>query len=107
MRIELNQSGGLAFFPGLNRPLTLDLEQLDRETADRLRQLVEAADFFHLPARLECATAGRADCQTFVLSIEDGARRHRVQTSVPISEPALAALIEALQRLKAKPAPLP
>ena len=98
MRIELAQTGGIAYFPGLNRPVVLDVDHLDGPVAQELKRLVEAADFFNLPPLLGSPRPGAADCQAYRLSIEDGGRRHSVQALVPLQNPALTALVQAIQK---------
>lgn len=100
MRIELAQTGGLAYFPGLNRPVVLEVDRLDSPVAQELKGLVKAADFFNLPPLLGKPSPGAADCQSYRLTIEDGGRRHSVQALVPLQNPALAALVQAIQKHK-------
>lgn len=104
MRIELVQSGGIAYFPGLSRPLVLELDRLDPAAARVLVSRIEAADFFHLPARVGKAPAGAADCQSYRLTLEHAGRRHSVQALIPVQHPELRALIEAIEQLRRPPA---
>ncbi|MES2817548.1 MAG: protealysin inhibitor emfourin [Pseudomonadota bacterium] len=105
MHIELVRTGGIAFFPGLNRPLVLDLECLEPAAAQHLSTLVEAADFFHLPACLGRAPPGAADCQSYRLTIEHAGLRHSVQATIPLQHPALAALIQAIEQYRRRGPP--
>jgi len=45
MRISIKESGGAAFFPGLAKPRTVELDSLPEPDQQELRQLIEAADF--------------------------------------------------------------
>ncbi|WP_428266600.1 protealysin inhibitor emfourin [Haliangium sp.] len=99
MRIEFSTEGGIAFLPGLARPVTIDTDSLAPEQARRLTELVEAADFFARPAQVGQPPPGAADMQRHIVAIQDGARRHRVAVAEPIEDPALAALMAALRPL--------
>jgi hypothetical protein len=98
MRIEFSQEGGIGYFPGLNRPVTVDVERLDEAEAEELKRLVEAARFFDLPASIGVPARGAADYQRYILSIEDDGRRHTVRALVPVEDPALRELVEAVRR---------
>jgi hypothetical protein len=97
MRIHYAVSGGLAYFPGLAKPATLDLADLPDAVADEVRRLVDAARFFDLPRRVGAAPKGAADLQQHTLTIEDGQRVHTVQIVEPVTQPELAALLEKVQ----------
>ena len=98
MRIEFAQEGGVVYAPGLQKPTTIDLGQLDAKEAEELRRLVKAADFFNLPSQMGTPARGDADCQHYSLAvIEDDGRRHSVRVLVPVENPALLNLIRAVQ----------
>ena len=92
MRIQLETDGGFALIPGLSRPLTVDAKDLGPADAVELSRLVEDASFFARPARGGGPPAGAADGRRFTLSIADGARRHTVTFSDPVTDSHLAAL---------------
>jgi hypothetical protein len=98
MRVHLQVSGGLGSFPGLSAPRTIDVDTLSEEDRQRLTQLVDDARFFALPSRIP-APRGAADYQTYQITIEDGARRHRVVVSDPVAPAPLQKLIDALRAL--------
>ncbi len=98
MHIELKREGGIAFFPGLARPRTIDVEALPPETADAIRRGVQEARFFEQPATVGTASRGAADQTRYTVTIEDGGRRHSVQLLEPVEEPHLRSLLELLQR---------
>ncbi|NMO13396.1 hypothetical protein HPC49_19020 [Pyxidicoccus fallax] len=98
MRIELKREGGVAFFPGLNRPRGLDLASLPPETAEALQRAVREARFFEQPATVGTAARG-ADRIRYTITVEDdGGRRHSVQLLEPVEEPHLRALLELLKQ---------
>jgi hypothetical protein len=96
MRILFSMEGGIAYFPGLSRPVTIDSEQLSQQDAAELRRLVEAADFFNLPAKVGSPARGAADYRQYNVTIEDGERRHTVHATEPIGDADLRRLVEFL-----------
>jgi hypothetical protein len=98
MRVRLQTSGGIAFFPGLATPRTVDVDTLDGKTRETLAQLIRDADFFNL-APQPPARPGAADHYTYRITIEDGSRRHTVTVSEPVTDPGLHHLIELLRSL--------
>jgi hypothetical protein len=100
VRLQLGVEGGFASLPGLReRRVTVDVDALPPEQANKLKSLLQEADFFGLPERLG-APAGAADYREYTLTVDDGDRRHTVR--VPeIGAPAkLLELIDKLQALQ-------
>lgn len=93
MRIEFLTEGGVAQFPGLSRPVTIDSEQLTQREGAELKRLVEAADFFNLPASVGTPARGAADYRQYTLTIEEGARRHTVRATEPVDDTDLRSLL--------------
>lgn len=98
MRIEFSQEGGIGYFPGLNKPVMVEVDRLDSEEAEELKRLVDAAHFFDLPATIGSPTRGAADYQHVILTIEDGGRRRTIRMLVPIESPALHDLVRTVQQ---------
>jgi hypothetical protein len=98
MRIELKREGGLAFFPGLARPKSLETGALPPETAEAIQRGVRDARFFEQPASVGTAARGSADQTRYTVTIEDEGRRHTVQLLEPVEEPHLRALLELLKK---------
>jgi hypothetical protein len=97
MHVELTTSGGIAYFPGLRKPVIVESETLSSQDAAELGGLVEAAHFFALPANLAPGPA-RPDAQSYVLKIRDAEREHTVRLADPIAEPELAALVTFVRK---------
>jgi hypothetical protein len=98
MRVRFQASGGIAFFPGLAAPRTIDVNALDARTRDTLTKLIQDADFFNLPARAP-VRPGAADHCTYQISVEEGSRRHTVSVCDPVTSTPLQQLIEMLRTL--------
>lgn len=101
MRVQFQMEGGIAHFPGLSRPVVIDSGQLSQEEAAELRRLVEAARFFDLPETAALPPRGAADYSRYTITIEEGGRRHTVQLTDLVQEPAIQRLLTFL-RAKAK-----
>ena len=59
MRVIFQSEGGIAHFPGLSRPVTIDGDQLPEQAAVELRALIEAARLFDQPAQVGSPGARR------------------------------------------------
>lgn len=99
MRIEFKREGGLAYFPGLSRPRSVESRELPPAQAEALEAQVRAARFFELPSVVGASSPG-ADRMRYTLSIEENGRRHTVQFLDPVEEPQLRALLELVQKLE-------
>ena len=98
MRVHFQVSGGIGFLPGLAVPRAIDVDALPEEDRRRVRQAVDEARFFTLPARVP-APRGAADYQTYQITIEDGTRRHTVVVSDPVAPAPLQRLVNLLRSL--------
>ncbi len=101
MKVEFTTSGGVGYFPGLAKPVTIDGDALPEAEARALARLVEAADFFDRPASLGGPPPGAADMQVYTITVEDGGRRHSLRLAGPVEDSALQDLL-AFLRTKAK-----
>ena len=97
MRIQLKIEGGLAYFPGLSKPITIDGNALPPQEADKLKQLLDAAHFFDLPPVLNAPAPGAADYHQYTITVDDDSKHHTVQMTDPIGEPNLQALLTYLK----------
>lgn len=88
---------GVGYFPGLAKPVVIDPASLDGEEAARLQALAEDAHFFELPSEVGQPKKGAADYQCDTLTIDDGTATHTVCALLPIADPALKALFDAVK----------
>jgi len=98
MRVRFQTSGGIAFFPGLAAPRTIDIDTLDENTRETLTSLIRDTNFFNLRPQ-DPAPPGAADQCTYQITVEDGARRHTVSVCDPVTPASLQHLIDVLRRL--------
>jgi hypothetical protein len=94
MKIEFSVEGGIAHFPGLAKPVTIDAARLPAPHVARLRKLVDGARFFDVAAAAPSPHARDAQCYT--IAIDDGARQRTVTVSEPIANAAMRDLVSEL-----------
>ncbi len=97
MRIQLKISGGVAYFPGLSQPITIDSDALPQQEAEELKRLVDEANFFALPPAVNVPAPGAADYRQYSITVDDEKRHHIIQATDPITDPHLQALLDYLQ----------
>ena len=95
MRLDYERSGG---FAGLRFTATVDTASLPAAEAAALREMVERAKFFDLPAVIPTLTPG-ADRFVYKLTVEVEGRRQAVEAGESAIPDALRPLIEQLQRM--------
>ncbi len=97
MRIHFNVEGGLAFFPNLNKPVTIDVDELPPEEAGELEELLDTAKFFDLPKSVGEFAPGAADYRRYKVTIENEAGdRHSVQFADVSDNPEARKLLDFL-----------
>lgn len=106
MRIEFQQTGGLAAFPGLSRPFVVESKTLDADQTGRLHELLSASDFFHLSGTA-AATPGAADYRKYTITVTDGRRHHTAQFADPVEDSHVQDLIDFLNELRRNPSQHP
>src|SRR2546428_11651518 len=89
--------GGIAYFPGLSKPILIDSDKLPREESDELKRLVNATHFFDLPPVVGSPPPGAADYRQYTITIEDEGKQHTVRLTDPIEDPHLHALLTHLK----------
>jgi len=92
MRIHFERSGG---FMGMRIAGTVDTDSLPTEDALDLRQMVDAARFFDLPASFPASATG-ADQFQYKLVVEDEERQHTVEMTDVTSPDELRPLLRRL-----------
>jgi hypothetical protein len=97
MRVEFTMEGGLAYFPGLSKPILIDSTVLPEDEAQELRRLVEAARLFERPPIVSAPGRGAADYRQYTIAVEDGGRRHTVKLVDPVTDQQLQDLLRFLQ----------
>lgn len=97
MRISIKENGGPAFFPGLAKPRTVELDSLPEPDQQELRQLVEASNFFELPQSTLPEREKRGQVH-YTLTVTEGAREHTVCVLAPVKSQALDGLVQCVRR---------
>ncbi len=97
MKIYFKPEGGFGYFPGLNKPLELNSEQLPPEEADHLQQLVHEASFFNLPNQEPAAERG-ADQKKYTIRVEDKDQQHWIELHDTEVNPQLQNLLTYLHQ---------
>ncbi|MDO9312262.1 MAG: hypothetical protein Q7T85_11310 [Nitrosomonas sp.] len=82
----------------MNKPITIEVDQLDVKDAEELKRLVDVSHFFDLPAAIGVPAKGMADYQFYTSAISDRDRQHSIRILVPVEDPALLDLIQAVQK---------
>jgi len=104
VRIQFQTEGGIAHFPGLSQPITIDTSSLAPAESAALEDLVRAARFFTRPAQIGGSGPGAADYRTYTISIENAGLSHTIRAIEPVGDPSLQALIDALLARQRGPA---
>lgn len=88
MRITIERTGG---FAGITTTKVVDTTTLPANEANQLSQLVEAADFFRLPANIT-SNSSQPDRFQYQITVED----HGKQRTVNVSEQAIPGTLRPL-----------
>lgn len=97
MRIKFKMEGGIAFFPGLSRPLIIDSDQLSKDEARELTQLIDAARFFEQPEIINTPPPGARDYYKYTITAEENGQHHTIEMVDPIEDQDLARLVAYLK----------
>jgi hypothetical protein len=97
MRVIFQTEGGLARFPGLSRPVTIETDQLPEREAAELRELMDAARLLDRPAHVGKPAPGAADYRQYTITVDAQDRQYTVRLTDPIEDPALQRLVRFLQ----------
>jgi len=97
MRISFCETGGVAVFPGLSKPRTLEVDALPPPDQQELRGLVEASRFFALPQSEQPPRSPRG-VQHYTLTVSEGEREHTVCLLAPVEAGPLQGLVQCVRR---------
>ncbi len=97
MRIHYRSSGGFAAIPGLQKPVEIDVDQLDEAQRALWQRRVAEACFFEMPEAVGVVPQGAADLQADVVTIIDGERSHTVRIKAPLEKGPLQELLAAIR----------
>ena len=92
MRIQFERTGGVA---GIRVAATIDTESLSSEEARELREMIDAARFFDLPAFIASPTPG-ADQFQYKVTVEAEGRQHTVEVGDASAPESLQGLLRRL-----------
>ena len=95
VRIDFSIDGGLAAFPGLAKPVTIECDALPVAERTALRDLVDRAGLFEQRAR--ASAHAPPDARRYTIAGDDGGRCGRVTVAEPIADPALRDLVATLR----------
>ena len=96
MRLKFETEGGFASLPGLRTPVEIDTSELQEEEAADLELRVEEARFFERTEGPGAPPSGAADLRLHTVTVEEGTRSRTLRVYEPVEDPALRALIDAL-----------
>ena len=97
MRVIFQTEGGIAHFPGLSRPVTIETDQMREQEAAELRELMGAARLLDRPAHAGKAAPGAADYRQYTITVEAQHRSYTVRLAEPVDDPDLQRLLRFLQ----------
>lgn len=92
MRITFERSGG---FAGITMKTAVDEKELAPAEAQKLRQMVERADFFNLSEKI-VPRSRQPDRFQYDLSLEESGRQHKVTVSEEVLPEKLKPLVNWL-----------
>ncbi len=92
MRISIERTGGVA---GITIAATIDTKDLPQDDAQKLRQMVEEADFFNLPSKIT-SRSPQPDRFQYELKAEQNGQQHTVTVSEEVMPAKLRPLVKWL-----------
>jgi hypothetical protein len=95
MRIEFRMDGGIAAFPGLSKPISIDCDALPPAETARLRALVERAGI--LSRGRKKGAPQSPDARSYTIGVDDGGQCRTLTVTEPIADDALRDLVTALR----------
>lgn len=98
MRIEFKMEGGIAYFPGLSKPVSFDADQLPENARAELENLVKETNFFELPDSPVPPRKKGADYYQYRITIEAAGQRNTLHLADPVENPGLQKLVGLLRK---------
>ncbi len=92
LRISIERTGGVA---GITIAATIDTKDLPQDDAQKLRQMVEEADFFNLPSKIT-SRSPQPDRFQYELKAEQNGQQHTVTVSEEVMPAKLRPLVKWL-----------
>lgn len=92
MQLTFERTGG---FAGMKMTKVIDTETLPADEANQMRRLVDAADFFRLPATITAKTP-QPDRFGYRITVQDGDKQHTVAVTEQAVPGTLRPLLECL-----------
>lgn len=99
MKITFEMSGGFVFIPAHAKPTTFDTQDIAPDLKGLINALIVETSFFNLPAKVGTPAKGAADYRTYIITVEDDARKHTVTLTDPIADTSLSKLVSHLQNM--------
>ncbi|HEU5014852.1 MAG TPA: protealysin inhibitor emfourin [Roseiflexaceae bacterium] len=97
MRITFQREGGVAFFPGLSKPVTIESDSLPSDEQAEIAQLIQQSAFFSQPEQVGTLSRGAADYIHYTVTVDDGPNSHTIRIVEPVQDVRLQELIAFLQ----------
>ena len=92
MHIQFERTGG---FAGMRLMTTVDSDTISSEDATALRDMIDSASFFELPAKSQKSQSG-TDRFQYKVMVEIDARRHTIEIEESTVPPSLRPLLNWL-----------
>jgi len=96
------ESTGLAYFPGLAKPIMIDTEDLPKEEAEEIVRLARAAHLSDQRGKSSEPAAGAADYRRQMYSIQDDNEQYTLRLVEPIEDSDMRALADYVKQLVRK-----
>jgi hypothetical protein len=94
MLIQFERTGG---FAGMRKAVTLNTESLPQEEGRKLKEMIDVAGFFDLPAKFPLPKKG-ADFFQYSITVESEGKKHTIEVSDPAVPATLRPLIQYLMK---------
>ena len=96
MQIQLHQTGGIAYFPALERPIDVDTSALPEDEAAVLERLVSEVEGSDLASATPPAPCVGGDRRQYIVKVDDGTPRSFTLRD-PLGQSSSADLVRRLK----------